>query len=189
MSILIYSTEPIYYVYVYIDPRNSQPFYVGKGKGLRFEDHLYETIDTTQNKKKFNKIQKIKSLGLSPIIQFHIKGVPEEVAYLIEEELIKKYGRHGIDPDGILTNLCKDARPPGMKGKKHSEKTKQKMRLSQIISQQNPIIRQKISESKRGNRNPMFGVAPWNKGKKGVQPCSDETRKKMSESHLKKNKS
>ncbi len=29
-----------YYVYLYIDPRNGRPFYVGKGKGDRALDHL-----------------------------------------------------------------------------------------------------------------------------------------------------
>ena len=31
-----------YYVYKLIDPRNNQPFYIGKGEGLRTSIHLYE---------------------------------------------------------------------------------------------------------------------------------------------------
>lgn len=37
--------------------------------------------------------------------------------------------------------------------------------------------RSKMSESKKG-------IIPWNKGKKGVQECSDETRKLMSENNI-----
>ena len=34
-----------YYVYVYIDPRNFEEFYYGKGKGSRKNAHLYENGD------------------------------------------------------------------------------------------------------------------------------------------------
>ena len=30
----------IFYVYLYLDPENLDPFYVGKGKGKRVWDHL-----------------------------------------------------------------------------------------------------------------------------------------------------
>ena len=30
------------YVYVYIDPRNGKPFYIGRGKGNRLFSHLSE---------------------------------------------------------------------------------------------------------------------------------------------------
>jgi hypothetical protein len=41
-----------YYVYQYIDPRNNLPFYIGKGKGKRYQTHLFETADNTENLKK-----------------------------------------------------------------------------------------------------------------------------------------
>ena len=37
-------------------------------------------------------------------------------------------------------------------------------------------IRHKLSESKKGNKNPMFGKIPWNKGK---TKCVDERIKKQ----------
>lgn len=35
-----------YYVYVYIDPRNGEPFYIGRGKGNRMFSHLDDPSDT-----------------------------------------------------------------------------------------------------------------------------------------------
>ena len=39
-----------YYVYVYIDPRNNEEFYFGKGKGSRKNRHLFEESDTEKAK-------------------------------------------------------------------------------------------------------------------------------------------
>ena len=131
----------IYYVYIYIDPRNNQPFYVGKGKGDRYKVHLNETKTTTINIKKYHKIQKILGLGLTPIIQFHTNNVDEETAYRIEEELIMKYGRKDLDVDGILTNVCIGNSPPDHTGIHRSEESKKK-----------------YSNSKVGSLNPMYGM-------------------------------
>jgi len=40
-----------YYVYVYIDPRNFEEFYYGKGKGSRKDDHLFEDSDSEKAKR------------------------------------------------------------------------------------------------------------------------------------------
>ena len=68
-----------------------------------------------------------------------------------------------------------------MSGRTHSEETKQKMSIAQ-----------------GGEKHPMYGKVPWNKGKTGCfssetrkkmseirmdKPLSEETRKRMSESH------
>lgn len=39
-----------YYVYVYIDPRNFEEFYYGKGKGLRKNAHLKKLKDLEESK-------------------------------------------------------------------------------------------------------------------------------------------
>jgi hypothetical protein len=40
-----------FYVYVYIDPRNFEEFYYGKGKGWRKEAHLWDTSSSEKTKR------------------------------------------------------------------------------------------------------------------------------------------
>lgn len=85
-----------YYVYVYIDPRNYEEFYYGKGKGNRKDAHLKDTKDTDKTKK----IQDIKKAGLEPIIRVIAKGLTEKEAFLVEKTLLWKLGK-------TLTNISK----------------------------------------------------------------------------------
>lgn len=78
-----------YYVYVYIDPRNFEEFYYGKGKGNRKEAHLSDTSDSEKSRR----IAAIHKEGLSPIIKVIAKGLTEDQAFLIEKTLIWKLGR------------------------------------------------------------------------------------------------
>ncbi|MBI2176639.1 GIY-YIG nuclease family protein [Candidatus Woesearchaeota archaeon] len=81
--------ESEYYVYVYIDPRNYEEFYYGKGKGDRKEAHLFDEGDSEKSKR----IKDIKNEGLNPIIRVIAKGLSESDAFLIEKTLIWKLGR------------------------------------------------------------------------------------------------
>lgn len=119
----------IYYVYIYKDPETNLPFYVGKGKKNRYRNHLFETVEKSENKHKTRKIKKIQDAGLTPVIDFYIKGVDEKTAFQIEELLIKQYGRIGLDDNGILTNKCISGIPPSNKGRKCSDETKLKLSL------------------------------------------------------------
>ena len=83
-----------YYVYVYIDPRNYEEFYYGKGKGNRMKAHLNDESDT----EKVKRIKAIQKEGLEPIIKVIAKGLTESEAFLIEKTLIWKLGRN-------LTNI------------------------------------------------------------------------------------
>jgi hypothetical protein len=84
------SDEHSYYVYVYIDPRNFEEFYYGKGKGERKLMHLSEINDDS---KKAKRIKDIKKAGLEPIIKVIASGLKEEEALLIEKTLIWRLGR------------------------------------------------------------------------------------------------
>jgi hypothetical protein len=83
-----------YYVYVYIDPRNFEEFYYGKGTGSRKNAHLSDDSDTEKSKR----IKAIKKEGLEPIIKVVARVLTENEAYLVEKTLIWKLGRN-------LTNL------------------------------------------------------------------------------------
>ena len=86
--------EKMYYVYQLVDPRNGLPFYVGKGKGTRFESHLQDKPDS-RNKYKENKIASIRNDGFEPEIVYVAENIIDEtLAYEIEERLIIEYKRN-----------------------------------------------------------------------------------------------
>lgn len=78
-----------YYVYVYIDPRNFEEFYYGKGKGSRKDAHLFEDSDSEKSKR----IKAIKKEGLEPIIRVIARGLSEHDALLVEKTLLWKLGK------------------------------------------------------------------------------------------------
>lgn len=63
-----------YYVYIYIDPRNDEIFYVGKGKGDRCFSHLFEESE----KSKVKRIRDIQSDGLQPKIEIIVHGIDDD---------------------------------------------------------------------------------------------------------------
>lgn len=161
----------IYYVYFLLDPTNFYlPFYVGKGKDDRWKDHLFETIETTQNKRKFFKIEKIRRSGYEPKVMFFAVDLSEAEAYNIEDEQIQRFGRKGFETDGILTNLCMGARPPGFKN-----------------CQDQDAFRKAISIAQTGEKNHFYGKTHTEETKKLIgnksrqKVYSEEYRKKLSE--------
>src|SRR5436189_5919752 len=78
-----------FYVYVYIDPRNFEEFYYGKGAGSRRLAHL----DAKGDSEKVKRIAAIRAVGLEPIIRTVAAELTEPEAHLIETTLIWKLGR------------------------------------------------------------------------------------------------
>ena len=92
-----------FYVYTYSYP-DGTPFYVGKGTGRRYKRHLEQAKYAKKVKSWCAKI--VKSLikkDQYPIIHRIINNIDEELALLIEQEYIDKYGRRDINT-GILVN-------------------------------------------------------------------------------------
>lgn len=80
--------EAAYYVYVYIDPRNGEEFYIGKGSG----DRKYAHLSHNDNSEKAVRIRAIRSQGFEPLIKVVANRLDEEQALLVEAALIWKSG-------------------------------------------------------------------------------------------------
>ena len=73
-----------YYVYLYIDPRTDQTFYIGKGNGNRAFSHLKGTT----NGDKDRTIAELRKLKLEPRIELLKYGLSEKAALLVEATAI-----------------------------------------------------------------------------------------------------
>lgn len=172
----------MYYVYGLLDPTTNVPFYIGKGN--RCNEHLKETYQKTENRKKYNKIKSITNKNLKPIVYFYHENIEnEDHAYDLEAELIKKLGRRGIDEGGILTNICIDQRPPRSQGPL-SQETKDKIGNAQK-GPKNHRYGKTFTPEQRKKRSELF--KRLHKEGKGFTPPdhtgmkrSNETKRKMS---------
>ncbi len=78
-----------YYVYCYIDPRNLEEFYYGKGTGSRSKAHL---LDQGRSEKAA-RIKQIRAAGVEPTIRVIATGLSEEQAFWTESALLWKLGK------------------------------------------------------------------------------------------------
>lgn len=77
-----------FYVYAYVDPRNGEIFYIGKGKGDRAFYHLDDCGET----RKVVLIREIKAAGSTPQIHILVHGLTEKEALRIEAVCIDTIG-------------------------------------------------------------------------------------------------
>jgi len=169
-----------YYVYVYIDPTDLKPFYIGKGCNKRWQAHLNETVDTTINERKYRKLQKILRSGQQPIIRLVHTGLEENEAIRIEEELILFFGRREIEPQGCLMNIALGVNPPNpwlLDGaEKRRDEFRKRMKGNALQNRQGCKFskerKKEISDQRKGSGNPMYGkkqTAKYYEGRKKVQ--------------------
>jgi len=84
-----------FYVYVLIDPRTKKPFYVGKGTGNRWFDHIRDAATGVQTRKA-RVIHDILLSGRPPDVVIHRHGLDEATALAIEAALIDVYGLQSL---------------------------------------------------------------------------------------------
>jgi uncharacterized protein len=78
-----------HYVYIYINPIDGKPFYVGKGRGRRAVVHL----DTEDASRKAQIIRQLRDAGVAPRIEILAHGLKdEETAFRIEAAVIDALG-------------------------------------------------------------------------------------------------
>lgn len=170
----------MFFVYAHYkaDDLTGPPFYIGKGKGKRDKSGRRNPYwKNISNKHGF-------------IVKRLAENLTENQAWDLEKKLIAEYGRL-IDNTGCLCNLSDGGE--GASGVKHNNVTKEKwskakkgktweeifgVEKANQIREQRKIktkkhseeTKKKLSESKKGNKNPMYG-----------KKLSDDHRKKLSE--------
>lgn len=164
--------QNMYYIYALINPKNKQPFYIGKGMGNRAQTHLWN-LSNSRNQYKDSKIQKIREQGLEPQVVYIAENIEnEDLAYDLEEKVILYYGRKGYEVNGILTNVSLGVRPPNHKGKTYEDiygiegakiQREMRSRLQKERGGYGPDrhsieTKQKISKKTAGKNNPRYGV-------------------------------
>lgn len=110
----------VFFVYELFVEGENLPFYVGKGKGDRPNDHTHPSM-LTHKSHKTNKIKKAIREGKKIIHRLAFSNLTEGEAYTHEIELINLYGREDIGT-GFLLNQTDGGE--GGRGIKMSEHTK-----------------------------------------------------------------
>ena len=143
-----------HYAYIYTDPNNYEPFYVGKGQKRRAYAHMQLNSQRT-NKRLKNRILKLVEQSKKPIITL-IPTSSEELALMLEKGLIKIFGRKDLNK-GTLYNFTDGGE--GTTNFIRSEEAKRKTSEKLKGIKRGPMSleqKQKMIESKKHNHVPKI---------------------------------
>jgi len=208
------SRKPIFYVYVLLDPTkpgpfyyghwkfSHEPFYVGKGKGKRANNHA--NGGHSSNPFKYNKIKKLLKCGFSPVTTIKRTGLTEKKAFKLENKLITTVGRRNLKL-GPLTNLtdggegtagyirsqdsvnkCREtlANLPQAKKAEHSQKRKEAEAKKDKV-----LVSKAISKGIRGRTKEQKELTKQRRAETMRNRTPEqiaETSRKMSEAHARR---
>lgn len=182
-----------HYVYVYFDPSRAEPIYVGMGTGARERHHLKR-----KDMHPFvQRLQLMKREGIGPVISKIVEGLDHELACLVEQEAISKFGRKDLGK-GSLLNMTNGGdglhNPPIETRRKIGEASSKKIMSAEAREKISAALRVRVrkpmsEETKRkiGLKMKDRVLSAEHKAKIGAgvavsvrPPCSPETRAKIS---------
>ena len=169
------------YIYRLISPNNKS--YVGQTKNLSNRLLAYKRLDCKDQKKLYRALNKYKWKNFTHEI---LEMIPDELANDYEIYYIKKYNciKEGLNirAGGEMT----DGKNNPMYGRKHSKKTKEKMKNRAIGRKASNETIEKLKNRIPWNKGKKGVQIPWNKGKAGTYHFSEEGKKACSVAQIKR---
>lgn len=169
------------YIYRLISPNNKS--YVGQTKDLHGRLLAYKRLDCKDQKKLYRALDKYKWEEFTHEI---LEIIPDELANDYEIYYIEKYNCIKKGLNIRIGGEISDGKNNPMYGKKHSEKTKEKMRIRAIGRKFSKEVIEKFKTRVPWNRGKKGVQIPWNKGKAGTYHFSEEGKKACSVAQTKR---
>lgn len=157
-----------YFVYQLRDPRESEPFYIGKGTSDRPREH-FRPCSLREVSHKTNKIKSVLNSGLEVLIEMVSVGLTEEEALRREVWCIKLWGRRDLG-EGPLTNQT-----DGGDGLFNiSEESRKKMSLSHTGKKLTEETKRRMTETRRTDEQRRLAADRKSKHYKFLSPEGEE---------------